>query len=74
MRLYSNVNNILTNCTRTAHLKQKIEIHSFVICLEPGAGQGAFYKLMPNKIHDRVDLDPKYPGVVQMNFFDYKPR
>jgi hypothetical protein len=55
-------------------LKQKLEINSYDICLEPSAGQGAFYKLMPTQMREGVDLDPKYPGVVQMNFFDYKPK
>lgn len=55
-------------------LKQKVDINSYDICLEPSAGQGAFYKLLPNEKREGVDLDPKYPGVKQMNFFDYKPK
>jgi hypothetical protein len=55
-------------------LKQKVEINSYDICLKPSAGQGAFYKLMPTQMREGVDLDPKYPGVEQMNFFDYKPK
>jgi hypothetical protein len=55
-------------------LKQKVEINSYDIFLEPSAGQGAFYKLMPTQKREGVDLDPKYPGVEQMNFFDYTPK
>lgn len=31
-------------------LKQKVEINSYDICLEPSAGQGAFYKLLPTQM------------------------
>lgn len=40
------------------------------IWLEPSAGKGSFYKLLPeNKLG--IDIEPKYQGIVQSDFFTY---
>lgn len=39
--------------------------------LEPSAGAGAFYGLLPNGSIG-VDLDPKFPGVLQHDFLTFK--
>jgi hypothetical protein len=41
--------------------------------LEPSAGNGSFYSLLPADKRHGLDLDPKYKGVQKLNFFDYKP-
>lgn len=55
-------------------LQKMISLDNFDILLEPSAGQGAFYKLLNPIKREGVDLEPKYDGVVKMNFFDYKPK
>jgi hypothetical protein len=39
--------------------------------LEPSAGSGAFYSLLPADNRVGVDIDPKIEGVVESNFFDF---
>lgn len=38
------------------------------VFLEPSAGDGAFFELMPAERRVGVDLEPKYPNVAQQNF------
>lgn len=40
--------------------------------IEPSAGDGSFYNLMP-KGSIGVDIEPKYEGVVQADFLQWKP-
>lgn len=39
--------------------------------LEPSAGKGVFYDLMPAKRRLGLDLEPKHPGVIQGDFFAF---
>jgi len=41
------------------------------IFLEPSAGNGAFYKLLPPTRRIGIDLKPKAPGIRKHNFFKY---
>lgn len=54
-------------------LLSNINIDKYDILLEPSAGTGSFYKLLP--VHKRIgiDLEPKYEGIEKQNFFDFEP-
>jgi len=39
--------------------------------IEPSAGDGAFFKLMPPASRIGLDLEPKYRGVQKKDFFDF---
>ena len=41
--------------------------------IEPSAGKGAFYKLLPLKKRIGIDLDPKYEELIKMDFLKYDP-
>ena len=44
-------------------LKNKINEAEFDYILEPSAGTGSFYKLLPDKRRIGVDIEPKYKGI-----------
>lgn len=50
-----------------------INLSEYDYILEPSAGDGAFYKLLPKNNRIGIDLEPKYEGIVKMDFFDYQP-
>lgn len=50
-------------------LKEKIEINNW---LEPSAGSGAFFKLMPLQGRLGIDIAPQIEGVIQSDFLDYQ--
>ena len=54
-------------------LCEKIDINSFDIFLEPSAGKGAFFNLLPNNKRIGLDIEPKAPGILQKDFFDFIP-
>lgn len=54
-------------------LCQRINIVDFDKILEPSAGTGSFFKLLPEGQREGVDLDPKYPGILQHDFLKYSP-
>ena len=43
------------------------------ILLEPSAGTGSFYSLFDSNKRIGLDLDPKYPGIIQQDFFTWVP-
>jgi hypothetical protein len=56
------------------------KLHEYHICIddydyimEPSAGKGAFFKLLPDDKKIAVDLEPKYEGIIKMDFLKYKP-
>lgn len=51
----------------------KINLYSVDLFMEPSAGRGSFFKLFPVHIRVGIDLEPKYNGIQEMDFFDYKP-
>lgn len=52
-------------------IKEKVDLDSVDILLEPSAGSGSFYKIMdPNK-RIGLDLEPKGPGILKTDFFDW---
>lgn len=55
-------------------LKKHIDIKSFDYQLEPSAGTGSFYKLLNHSKRIGLDIDPKYEGVIDMDYFNFKPK
>lgn len=50
-----------------------VDIDDYDIILEPSAGTGSFYKLIPSHKRIGIDVEPKYKGVKKQNFFDFVP-
>lgn len=57
---------VAEQCWKT--LKNKVNINEFNWFIEPSAGTGSFYKLLPVDKRRGIDIDPKYPGVIQMDY------
>jgi hypothetical protein len=54
-------------------IQKYVDLSTADILLEPSAGSGNFYNLMdPNK-RIGLDLDPKSNGIIQQDFFTWKP-
>ena len=47
--------------------------HPRVKFIEPSAGMGSFYKLLPPKKRVGFDIEPQYPGILKQNFFSFVP-
>jgi hypothetical protein len=45
---------------------------NYDVILEPSAGSGSFYNLLPHDKRIGFDIQPKCEGVVKMDFFDFK--
>jgi len=41
--------------------------------IEPAAGNGSFYKNLPKDKTIALDIEPKYDGIIEKNFLDWKP-
>ncbi len=54
-------------------LTSTINIDDYDIILEPSAGTGSFYKLLPLDKRIGIDLEPKCKGVRKQNYFDFVP-
>lgn len=50
-----------------------VDVNYYDIILEPSAGKGAFFKLLPPLKRVGIDLEPKFEGVKELNFFDFNP-
>lgn len=48
-----------------------ININNYDIILEPSAGEGSFFKLLPIEKRLGFDIDPKYNGIIQKDFFEF---
>jgi len=53
--------------------KKFISFSDYDYILEPSAGSGSFYKLLPTNKRIGLDLEPKFNGIKKMNYFDYIP-
>lgn len=51
-------------------VKELLPYDEYDTVLEPSAGTGSFYTLLDSR-RVGLDLDPKCPGVVKQNFYDY---
>jgi hypothetical protein len=51
-----------------------ININNIDIILEPSAGKGSFFNILPENKREGIDIDPKQSNIIKMNFFDYIPK
>ena len=49
-----------------------VDIASYDFIVEPSAGYGDFYKILPREKTYGLDIDPKIPEIKKENFFDYQ--
>lgn len=54
-------------------LCNEINIKKYDLFLEPSAGTGSFYNLLPKTNRIGLDLDPKHDEIIKQDFFDYVP-
>jgi predicted RNA methylase len=52
---------------------QTVNLAEYDHLLEPSAGTGSFYNLLDATRRIGLDLDPKAPGVIRTDFFDWTP-
>jgi hypothetical protein len=55
------------------HLESVISVDDYDCVLEPSAGTGSFFILLPENKKLGLDIEPKSEGIVQMDFFEFKP-
>lgn len=54
-------------------LQEFITFEDYDVILEPSAGQGVFFQLLPTNKRVGFDIDPKYPGIEKIDFLnDYR--
>lgn len=63
--------NISKECIKT--LKKYISFDDYDYILEPSAGTGSFYKLLPENKRIGLDLEPKFNGILKMDYFNFIP-
>ena len=49
------------------------ENESEFIYIEPSAGDGSFVKVLPNDRVIALDIEPKYEGIIEKDYLDWKP-
>jgi predicted RNA methylase len=54
-------------------IQQHVDLNSMDMLLEPSAGTGSFYNIMDPTKRVGLDLEPKANGIIQTDFFDWKP-
>lgn len=54
-------------------LLKHINIDDYDYIVEPSAGKGAFFKLLPHDKRIGLDLEPKFNGIVKQDYFDFEP-
>ena len=54
-------------------VQKYLDLSNFDLLLEPSAGSGSFYNLMDEHRRIGLDLDPKATGIVQQDFFTWRP-
>tara|TARA_R110002074_G_scaffold309261_1_gene480014 strand:- start:591 stop:1571 length:981 start_codon:yes stop_codon:yes gene_type:complete len=62
-----------TNGDVAAACLKKLDFSDYDIVLEPSAGDGAFFNLLPPGKRVGVDLEPKAPEIKEGDFFNYCP-
>ena len=53
-------------------IKSVINLNEFDNVIEPSAGSGNILKYLPEHNRIGLDLEPKHPEVIEMDFFDYE--
>jgi hypothetical protein len=54
-------------------LNEHVQTKTIDLFIEPSAGRGSFFKLLPATKRIGIDIDPKCDGLEQMDFLDYSP-
>lgn len=54
-------------------LQKNIDISVYDYILEPSAGTGSFFRLLPESKRIGLDIQPKFEGIEEMNYFDFSP-
>ena len=54
-------------------INEVVDLSVYDILLEPSAGHGSFYNLLPALQRHGMDIDPKADGIIKENFYDYYP-
>ncbi len=69
-QFYTN-SDVATHCY--GQLASNINLDAFDIVLEPSAGTGSFFKLMPPAKRIGLDLEPKHDGIRPLDYFNFVP-
>lgn len=56
-----------------ATVEKYYALESFTIVLEPSAGDGAFFSLLPKSNRVGIDLEPLADGILKADFFEWEP-
>ena len=48
-----------------------LDFTKYSTILEPSAGTGVFLEFLPREKTQAIDIDPKHPDIIKMDFFDY---
>jgi len=51
----------------------KVSFNGCDVILEPSAGNGSFFNLLPKNKRIGIDISSKSDSIIEMNFFDFKP-
>jgi predicted RNA methylase len=54
-------------------IKQYYILDDFDLILEPSAGDGSFYDLLPKEKTVGIDIEPKHQNIQKLDFFTYIP-
>lgn len=68
-QFYTNAD-VARSCIDTVMRRYDL-LHDFDMCLEPSAGKGSFFKLLPLQSRYGIDVDPKFDGVIKGDFLEY---
>ncbi len=73
MSKHSKLDQFYTKSSIAEFVVGMIDCTPYDMVLEPSAGAGDFYKLLPKSTRYGIDLAPAHPDIIEQNFFDYKP-
>ena len=73
MSKHSKLDQFYTKSSIAESVVGMIDCTSYDLVLEPSAGAGDFYKLLPKSTRYGIDLAPAHPDIVKEDFFNFKP-
>lgn len=50
---------------------KEYDISKFKLFIEPSAGDGAFFKLLPEQKRIGIDIEPRYDGIIKKDFLSF---
>lgn len=54
-------------------VRERVDLTAFDVLLEPSAGTGAFFNLLPADRRIGIDIDPRSPGLARADFRTWQP-